>query len=385
MSTHRLRVGVVGVGHLGRHHARILASLPGAELVGVVDAREEQARAIAEPLGVPAFTDHQELLSRVDAVSVAVPTVHHRAVAGSFLERGIPTLVEKPLASSLFEAEELVRLARETGTTLQVGHIERFNPAFVALANSELTPKYIEADRLGLFTFRSTDIGVVHDLMIHDLDLLLSLVPAPVRSVSAVGVSLFGDREDVASARIEFEDGTVAALTASRASFQATRKMRVWSTQGYASLDFATREATFIRPSESFRRGGIDPTGLDLSKPSAVKDHIFGEMLKVETVPPPADSSDQLTAELADFLRVVRRESTPRVPGIDALRAMRVADQVVRALESHQWDGSPEGPVGPRGTITIHEPSSGIPAPKSWTHAPSRQASARQRPLGGDG
>jgi predicted dehydrogenase len=188
----------------------------------------------------------------------------------------------------------------------------------------------------------------------------------------------------VANARIEFEDGTVAALTASRASFQATRKMRAWSAEGYATLDFAARQATFVRPSETYRAGGIDASGLDLTQPSAIKDHIFGAMFRVETVAPPADAPDQLTAELAEFLRVVRRESAPRVPGTDALRALRVADQVVRSLESHQWEGSPEGPVGPRGSIQIHEPSSGIPAPKSWTHAPSRQ-SARQRPLGGDG
>ena len=315
----RLRVGVVGVGHLGRHHARVLAGIDGVELVGVVDSRIEQARAVAEPLGVPAFADHRSLLEIVDAVSVAVPTFKHHEVASEFLSRGTPTLVEKPLATSAAEAESLVNLARSRNTILQVGHIERFNPAAGRAEIVSTGPKYINAERSGTYTFRSTDIGVIHDLMIHDLDLLLHLVPAPVRSVSAVGVSVFGGNEDVANARIEFEDGCVANVTASRASYQAVRKMRLWGAEGYATLDFASREATVVRPSERLLRGELNLDGLDLTKPTEVKNHIFGTILRVNQVPAPAPR-EPLALELEDFVRAVRDGVRPRVTGTDAPR-----------------------------------------------------------------
>ena len=238
----RLRVGVVGVGHLGQHHARILSAMPGVELVAVADARADQAQAVAARCGTTFLSDFRAMLDLVDAVTIAVPTVLHREVASPFLLRGIATLVEKPMAATAAESEQIVEDARAGGAVLQVGHIERFNPALRALEQLPIRPKYVSAERLSTYTFRSTDIGVVLDLMIHDLDLLLSLITAPVRSVAAVGVSLFGDHEDVANARIEFEDGSVANLTASRASYTPTRKMRIWGAEGYASLDFARQE-----------------------------------------------------------------------------------------------------------------------------------------------
>ena len=198
--------------------------------------------------------------------------------------KGIATLVEKPMAGSLAESEQLVAQARASRTVLQVGHIERFNPALLALENLAVRPKFVNAERLSTYTFRSTDIGVVFDLMIHDLDLLLSLIAAPVRSVAAVGVSLFGEHEDVANARIEFEDGSVANLTASRASYTPSRKMRIWGAEGYASLDFAAKEATVIRPSEQLKRGRLDLEGVDLSQPAVVREHLFGKILRVDRV-----------------------------------------------------------------------------------------------------
>ena len=375
-----LRVGVVGVGHLGRHHARVLSGIEGVTLAGVADARVEQARAVAEACGTSAFADYRELLDRVDAVSVAVPTVLHREVAGAFLERGIPAMVEKPLASTAAEAEELVELARARGVALQVGHIERFNPALAALEGMRLRPKYIAAERLGLYTFRSTDIGVVLDLMIHDLDLVLSLVPAPVRSVAAVGVSVFGRHEDVANARVEFEDGTVADLTASRASFQAARKMRLYGAEGYATLDFATKQGTLIRPSEALRRGELELDGVDLAQPTQVRDRLFGKILRVDQVPAPADAREPLALELEDFVRAVRTGTRPRVTGEDALRAIRLAGRILREIDAHQWEGRPDGPVGP---LNLPEPAAGpepivgLPAPKSWRYKPSPSAAEK--------
>lgn len=364
-----LRVGVVGVGHLGQHHARILGSLPGVQLVGVADSRPEQARAIAAKFGTEALVDYRDLLDRVDAVSVAVPTTLHREVAGAFLERGVPAMVEKPLAGSLIEAEELVALSRARGALLQVGHIERFNPVLAAFRESSIRPKYLTAERLSLYTFRSTDIGVVHDLMIHDLDLVLDMVRSPVRSVSAVGVSLFGDHEDVANARVEFEDGTIANLTASRASYAPTRKMRIWGAEGYVSLDFAAKEATVVQPSEAFLAGEIDLDGVDLSQPSALKDHLFGKVLTVDQVQ--KTDREPLALELENFVGAVRGECAPRVTGEDALEALRVADQILKSLDAHRWDGGP-APAASASSSTL---ASVLKGPHAWRrNAPARDA-----------
>jgi predicted dehydrogenase len=356
-----LRVAGVGVGHLGRHHARILGSLPGVELVAVADSRPEQAAAVAEGLKTRAVLDYLELLGRVDAVSIAVPTSLHREVAGFFLENGVPAMVEKPLAASPAQAEELVELARSTGAALQVGHIERFNPAFATLQSSPIRPKFLSAERLAMYTFRSTDVGVVFDLMIHDIDLVLSLVDSPVRSVSAVGVSLFGDHEDVADARVEFENGTVANLSASRASYATSRKMRIWGAEGYASLDFAAKQATVVRPSDDFLAGGVDLEGVDLAQPAAIKEHLFGKVLRVDRVEPPG--CDQLTMELQDFADAVRQGTRPRVTGEDALAAVRLADQIVRSLEAHRWEGEPAPAASPAHAA---EPASTLRGPHAW-------------------
>ncbi len=363
----RLRVGVIGVGHLGRHHARVLAAMPEVELVGVVDSRPEQVQAVAGACGTTGYLDYRDLFDRVDAVSVAVPTVAHREVAGAFLGRGIPAMVEKPLAPTLAEATELVALADANATLLQVGHIERFNPALSVLDGLAFRPKFIAAERLGTYTFRSTDIGVVFDLMIHDIDLVLSMVQAPVRSVSAVGVGVFGGHEDVADARVEFEDGTVAHLTASRASFQAVRKMRLWGPEGYVTLDFATKQGTVVRPSDRLRRGEIDLEGVDLSEAAAVKEHLFGKILRVDKVQ--AEGREPLALELEDFVHAVRSGSRPRVSGADALRSIRLADRIRASLEAHAWEGRLDGPVGPRDLPEpIAEPIVGLPAPKVWRY-----------------
>jgi predicted dehydrogenase len=355
----QLRVGVVGVGHLGQHHARILSAMPGVELVAVADARIEQAQAVAAKCGCVALDDYRPLLDSVDAVTVAVPTVLHREVAGTFLEKGIATLVEKPMAATLAESEKLVALASASGAVLQVGHIERFNPALQALEQLAVRPKFVSAERLSTYTFRSTDIGVVFDLMIHDLDLVLSLIAAPVRSVAAVGVSLFGEHEDVANARIEFANGTVANLTASRASYTPIRKMRIWGAEGYASLDFAAKQATLIRPSEQLRRGRLDLEGVDLSQPAAVREHLFGKILRVDRVEP--EAHEPLALELADFVSAARGLSRPRVSGDDALRAVRLADQIVRSLETHRWDDESVA-----ATLPLIEAATVLRGPHAW-------------------
>ncbi len=372
-----LKVGVVGVGHLGQHHARVLGAIPGVDLFGVADARPEQARAIAERVGTRAFDDYHDLIDHVDAVSIAVPTSLHREVAGAFLGQGIATMIEKPFASTLAQAEELVALARRHQALIQVGHIERFNPALSALDGLPIRPKYINAERLSTYTFRSTDIGVVLDLMIHDIDLVLSLIPTPARSVSAVGVSVFGGHEDIANARVEFEDGCVVNLTASRASFHASRKMRIYGPEGYASLDFATRQGNLIRPSDALRRGEIDLKGVDMGRPADVKDHVFGKLLRVDQVQ--TEGREPLALELEEFVQAVRGELRPRVGAEDALRSMRLADRILASLNAHAWEGSPDGPTGPHQIPAPNLDSAHtLRGPISWRIQNSRQPSANQ-------
>jgi predicted dehydrogenase len=363
-----LRVGVVGVGHLGQHHARILSAMPGVQLVAVADARIEQAQVVASRCGTAALGDFRAMLDKVDAVTIAVPTVLHREVAGAFLARGIATLVEKPMAPTAKESEKLVREALGGGAMLQVGHIERFNPALRALEELPIRPKYISAERLSTYTFRSTDIGVVLDLMIHDIDLLLSLISAPVRSVAAVGVSLFGEHEDIANARIEFEDGSVANLTASRASYTPTRKMRIWGAEGYASLDFAAKKATLVRPSEQLKRGKLDLDGVDLTQPAVVREHLFGKVLRVDQVEP--EPFEPLALELADFISAARGEKQPKVSGLDALKAVRLAERILRSLEAHRWNAESASFPAPAA-----ETPSVLRGPHAWRKKSVRQNS----------
>jgi predicted dehydrogenase len=283
----RLRIGVVGVGHLGKEHARILAGLPDVELVGVADVDADQAEAVALRCNTRAFTEYQPLLPLVDAAVIVTPTVHHYGVASTFLRRGVPLLVEKPLAPTLAEAEELVDLARLQGVVLQVGHIERFNPAFENLQTRPLQPKFISGQRLGLFSGRSSDIGAVLDLMIHDLDLLLTLVRSPVQSVEAVGLSVLGGHEDMAHARLTFDAATKQLL----------------------------------------------------------KNDLIGRHLQVLEMD--CNQGDQLTRELEDFIHCVRTGGRPRVSGEDGRDAVALALRVVQSLENHAWNGDHQGPCGP--------------------------------------
>ncbi len=305
----RLRVGVVGVGHLGKEHARILAGLPDVQLVGVADVNLAQARAVAARCGTRAFGDYRPLIGGVDAAVIAVPTVHHHAVAGEFLHHGVPLLVEKPLAVNLPQAEELVGLARRHGALLQVGHIERFNPAFEELQRRPLRPRFVQAQRLSGFTGRSTDIGAVLDLMIHDLDLLLALVGAPVREVRATGLTLLGGREDVAEAHLTFANGCTAHLTASRVNPAPYRRMQVWGPEGHAGVDFARRQVTLAQPTLG---GPAEPP--------------------LQTLELDRNQGDQLTRELQEFVHSLRTGARPRCGGEEGRDAVAVADRILACI-----------------------------------------------------
>ncbi len=331
----RLRMAVVGVGHLGKEHARILAGLPDVELVGVVDVNNEQAQAVARSCRSTAYSAPWPLLNHVDAAVIAVPTCFHHAIASEFLGHGIALLVEKPLATTPAQADSLIALAKQHNALLQVGHIERYNPAFEELQRRPLRPKFIDGCRVGPYTGRSTDIGAVLDLMIHDIDLVLTLVQAPPRSVEAVGASVFGGHEDVVQARVTFENGCVANLSASRVSPQPMRRMGIWGAEGYAGIDFARRRLTLIQPSE--RR----------STPAArlaLKDDLFAKQL--ETLELDCNQGDQLTRELQDFVRVVQGHAAPRVGGEDGGKAVALAARILERIAEHRWDGI-DGATGP--------------------------------------
>ena len=311
MSTEALRVAVIGVGHLGRHHARILSSLEGADLVAVVDTAAERAAEAASANGARALTDYRELLGKVDAVTVAVPTELHRDIALPFLEQGIAVLVEKPMARSLEEADELVAAARASGATLGVGHTERYNPAVAAVLPLVTSPRFIEVHRLGVFPDRSLDIDVVFDLMIHDLDIILALVRSDVESIEAVGVPVLTPRYDIANARLRFASGCIANVTASRISRERVRKIRFFQPDAYISIDYAAQEV------EGWRL---------VPRP--------GERPSIQGGPLPVERDEPLRRELADFLRAARTRTAPLVDGDAGRRALELATRIAAKMES---------------------------------------------------
>ncbi len=344
----KLRVIVVGVGHLGKVHAQILAKMPGVRLVGVVDPSEQARNITAEACRTNAYAEVASLEGKFDAAVIAAPTSHHHRVGLELLDRGIPCLIEKPLAASSAEADDLVRVARRQRTVLQVGHIERFNPSLAPVVPYTRDPKFIEATRAGGFSGRSTDIGVVLDLMIHDIDVVLSLVGAPPRSVEALGLAVLGPHEDVAHARLSFDTGCVALLNASRVSPTPRRQMQIWSQEGLVSLDFAARRSSAIVPGDALRERRIDVPHLLPQQKEELKRDLFTAHVPVQEFAP--EPCDQLTAELQDFVRCVVEGGQPRVTGEQGREAIVVAERILEQIAAHQWDGTSAGRIGPLAT-----------------------------------
>ncbi len=326
-----LRAAVVGVGHLGQHHARIYAQSPDADLVAVCDADEKQGRKIARKFGVEYVADFRELLDRVDLVSIAVPTVYHFDVAAPFLERGIACLVEKPMTATLELAQQMVDVARKAGALLQVGHIERFNPALVAARSLPLDPKFIECDRLGPFSFRSTDIGVVMDLMIHDLDIVLDLARSEVVWVDSAGASVLSEKEDIANARIRFANGCVANLSASRVSTKSLRKIRIFNPDSYVSIDYQAKQAVIFRKGPHFDEAKEHMGEFDLSRVKDLAKFMVGKFFKMEKIK--LDDQEPLAKEIESFIRAARAGEPPVVSGEDAMRAIALADRIVKGFD----------------------------------------------------
>ncbi len=336
-------VAVIGVGRMGRHHARTYKQMPSADLRAVVDFDESRAQAVADEYGCKAYTSVDAMLSahpEVKAVTIAVPTIYHRETAEPLLQRKIACMIEKPLAQSITDAKAIVDCAEKHSAVLQVGHTERFNPAVRAAEALNFRARFMEVDRISPMTFRSLDVGVVMDMMIHDLDIVLHLAKSPIKSVEATGVTVLGEHEDVASARIVFEDGCVTNITASRMALKTERKLRVFSESGYISLDYATRKGIVIH-TDGDNREALAKVREQVAQGMDLSDQNYQDIIHVEELSfdlPPGEE-DQLTAEQNNFLQAVCHGSKPAVDGRAGYAAVDAAERVVRAINEHKWEG----------------------------------------------
>ena len=311
-----LRLGVVGAGHFGRYHAQKIAALDGARLVAVADVDADRAAAVADPLGADAVSDHRALIGHIDAVSVAVPAAAHYAVVKDFLDAGIHVLVEKPFTETVATAQELTALAEAKGLVLQVGLIERFSDAFRAVAPRITRPLYIESIRVGPFSERGTDVSVVLDLMIHDIDIILALVDAPVADIDAVGTPVFSGSEDIANARLKFANGYVANVTASRVSLKTERSLRIFQPDTYIKVDHGERSVRIAR-----KKDGDAP----LTGPDGVElEHLRFEQ------------GDALQREIESFAQTVRTGGVPEVTGADGVRSLEVAHRITASMSANR-------------------------------------------------
>ncbi len=336
-SANPIAVAVVGAGRMGTHHARVYSQLPHCKLHAVIDRDIERAKKIATDFGGLPFQSVEEMPDAVSAVSVAVPTVYHADVSIPLMERGCSVLVEKPLAHDATTARRIADAAKKTGRVLQVGHSERFNPVVRAMLRMEVAPRFIETQRVSPFTFRSADIGVVFDMMIHDIDIMLHLVREPIESVDAVGVNVLGQHEDVANARIRFAGGAVANLTASRLALKTDRRIRVFCPSAYITMDYQKKSGLAVKLSENLdlirmaRERNFD----DLSQMAGLD---FGSMIKVD--PLVVDDVEPLRAEIESFVDAVRTGQSAGVSAEEGLAAVELAERITRLISDQDWGRS---------------------------------------------
>ena len=315
----KVRTAVIGVGHLGRHHARWYKSIKESELIGVYDIDQEKCGKIASGLDVTAFDSLEAVFGKVDAVSVVTPTITHHEVAEQLLRRKIHCLVEKPITATVEQARSLIKCADENDVIITVGHIERFNPAVQALKEYDISPRFIEAHRLAAFDPRGTDVAVVLDLMIHDIELALHLIKSKVKRIEAAAVAVVSDNDDIANARLTFENGAVANLTASRISLHAMRKLRIFQKSGYYSLDLANKQADIYRLSD---RADDKSAGMRIPLGKSGHTLLYNKA--------GAKDDDMLCAELSSFVNAVANGTKPEVSASDAAEALRVAIEIDR-------------------------------------------------------
>jgi predicted dehydrogenase len=328
----KVKVGVIGVGHLGNHHTRILSQLQEAELIGVNDVDQEKGKSAAQSYGTNFYENVDDLIRRTDAISLVVPTIEHFALGWKILEQGKDLLIEKPITETVKQAEELIELAEKRNSILQVGHIERFNPAFQAIDEDKPDPMFIESHRMAQFNPRGTDVAVILDLMIHDIDLILSMVESRIIGIEAAGVPVIAESEDICNARLTFENGCVANITASRISARPLRKMRLFQRDRYVSLDFLQKTV------EVYKLVKAEQMGTEQKENKTVVGNIpveeAGKTIVYER--PKISHQDMLTSEIRSFLQTVGNRTTPKVTGEDGKKALQVALQIKQKAEEHK-------------------------------------------------
>ena len=332
----KIRTAVIGAGKMGVIHAKVYSHLPQSDFVAVVDVDEKKSKKLAKKYKCSAFSDCAAILDKVDAVTIATPTVTHLELAKIFIENGIAVMIEKPLAANAEQAKEIVALARKTNSVVAVGHSERCNPVVQAIKRLNIEPKFIEATRISPYPFRSTDIGVVLDVMIHDIDIILSLAASKIKKIDAVGVNVIDENEDICNARIFFENGCIANITASRLALKTERKVRVFSRQAYLSVDYFKKSGTVIKADPNIdivekirelKKGGK----FDFLKANW-SDLLYVEKLRI-------DDKEPLRLEQEAFLQAVAdRTLAPEVSAEEGLAAMECAEQILASIKKHKWD-----------------------------------------------
>ncbi len=333
----RIRTAVIGAGKMGTIHARVYDQLPQSDFVAVVDIDAGKAERLAKKYDCLAFTGCADVLGKVDAVTIATPTIHHLELAKLFIENNVPVMIEKPLAVDVKESKKIVRLAKKKNVVVGVGHSERCNPVVQAMKRLNIEPKFIEANRVSPYPFRSTDVGVVLDVMIHDIDIILSMAQSKIKRIDAVGVGVIDDKEDICNARIVFESGCIANITASRLALKTVRKIRVFSRQGYLSLDYYKKYGIVIKAEPNIdvvkwireRREAGDFNLLSVNWPDLL--HI--EELEI-------DDKEPLRLEQEAFLSACAdKAARPEVTAEDGLAAMECAERILASVKKHKWDG----------------------------------------------
>jgi len=331
----QLKIAVIGGGRLGSIHARLLESVEGADLFAIVDPDPAAQRRHAETHNVPIYADPQSLIGNVDAAIIATPTVLHHDVAAPLLQNKIHLLIEKPITTTVVEATRLIQLAEANDVTLQVGHVERFNPALNSVLDRIDSPRYLQATRSSNYTCRSTDIGVVLDLMIHDIDIVLSLVEGEVTHVEAVGNTVFGPHEDTAHARLQFSCGAVATLNASRVSPVPERTLQIHDSQGQVYIDFGSHSAVYAGVGEQLKQGEVDVNQMTADEKTAVQESLWSDYLPKEEIE--VEPSNAILAEQIDFARAIRTGTQPRVTGLAGRNALEVAHAIVEQIQNYGW------------------------------------------------
>ena len=360
----KIKIAVIGAGHLGRFHARLLSKHPAYELLAVVDPSTSARTSVAEEVGVQSYESFASLLEVgvMDAAVVATPTKYHYAVGEELLRNGIHLLIEKPLALNLSQADSLVSIAETENCVLQVGHIERFNPALQKVYQHVERPHFIDARRHGGYSFRSTDIGVVLDLMIHDVDITLSLMKSRPIRIDAVGSCIVGPHEDVATARLVFEGGCVANLSASRVSENVERKMHVWGPQYFVDVDYAGGSTRFTRSTDALKRGQVNPEHLSSEEKKKSQELFFSDWLQTEQFE--AEARNALDDEITDFATAINTGQPVQVDGSAGRDAVAVCEQILERMVQHVWDGADRGDH----SRSLPSPAT-IPVPPTSEHA----------------